>query len=362
MAYSYYRSITIDYTKCGTQNSTDFPVLVSFTDATFKTVANGGNIQNANGYDINFYSDSALTTTLFYEVEKYVATTGECIFWVKVPTLSGASNTVIYIAYGDSSISTYQSTATSVWNSAFKGVWHFPNGTTLGALDSTINGVNGTLVNTPTATTGKADGGIAMASASSQYVNLGNAASLRITGDITISCWVYLTNLTGYSALIGKSGAGIYNNIPGPFDTYITPTTGLVSFGKGTGVGANYIINNSNSGISAGVWTYIGITSSGTNTLTITHYKNGSTNGSSVVSLPSGSADACQSAFIGTRGDFFTKFNGVMDEMRISNVTRSTSWMTAEYNNVNSPSTFFTLGTETPTTPSTSTSDFFQFF
>jgi hypothetical protein len=50
MAYSYYRSVTIDYTKCGTADSADFPVLVSFTDLNFRTVANGGRVQNASGY------------------------------------------------------------------------------------------------------------------------------------------------------------------------------------------------------------------------------------------------------------------------------------------------------------------------
>ena len=106
MAYSYYRAITIDYTKCGTANSTDFPVLVSFTDASFKWVDAGGKIQSPAGYDINFYSDIGLTTALYYQVERWNSNTGECIFWVKVPTLSATANTVIYVAYGDASFAT----------------------------------------------------------------------------------------------------------------------------------------------------------------------------------------------------------------------------------------------------------------
>ena len=102
------RAITIDYTKCGTADSTNFPVLVSFTNASLKTKANGGKVENSNGYDIQFFSDIGLTSKLSWEVEKYDATTGEIRAWVKIPTISHTANTVFYIAYGDSSISTFQ--------------------------------------------------------------------------------------------------------------------------------------------------------------------------------------------------------------------------------------------------------------
>jgi len=41
--------------------------------------------------------------------------------------------------------------------------------------------------------------------------------------------------------------------------------------------------------------------------------------------------------------------NGLIDEARISNVARSAAWITAEYNNQDSPSTFVIEGT--PATP-----------
>jgi hypothetical protein len=36
-------------------------------------------------------------------------------------------------------------------------------------------------------------------------------------------------------------------------------------------------------------------------------------------------------------------FNGIIDEARISNVARSADWITTEYNNQNSPATFYTI-------------------
>jgi hypothetical protein len=40
---------------------TNFTVSVSVTDPALKTVANGGHVANANGYDIGFYADSGTT-------------------------------------------------------------------------------------------------------------------------------------------------------------------------------------------------------------------------------------------------------------------------------------------------------------
>jgi hypothetical protein len=39
-------------------------------------------------------------------------------------------------------------------------------------------------------------------------------------------------------------------------------------------------------------------------------------------------------------------FSGIADEVRISNVSRSASWITTEYNNQGDPSTFYSVGTE----------------
>ena len=130
--YNYSRSITIaDGQVPSTQ--TNFPVLFNSTDPLLKTTANGGHVTNANGYDIIFTSDAAGAQPLPFEIESYSGSTGTLIAWVQVPTLSSATNTVIYLFYGNSSITTSQANQTAVWDSNFKGVWHLPNGTTSSA-------------------------------------------------------------------------------------------------------------------------------------------------------------------------------------------------------------------------------------
>jgi len=60
--YPYSRSITIDHTKVPNTDQSNFPVLISGTYSYLKTLANGGNVQNANGYDIIFAFDSICST------------------------------------------------------------------------------------------------------------------------------------------------------------------------------------------------------------------------------------------------------------------------------------------------------------
>ena len=74
--YTYSRSITVDHTKVPNTDQTNFPVLISGTYSYLATVANGGRVQNSNGYDIIFTSDSGCATKLSHEVETYSASTG----------------------------------------------------------------------------------------------------------------------------------------------------------------------------------------------------------------------------------------------------------------------------------------------
>src|SRR6185295_14131240 len=159
--YAYNRSIAIDHTKVPNTDQTNFPVLISGTYSYLATVGNGGYVQNANGYDVIFTSDSSCATKLNHEVETYTATSGAVNYWVKVPVLSHTNDTTIYLCYGNSSITTDQSNKTAVWDANYKGIWHLSNGTTLNANDSTASGNNGT-ISGAVATAGRTDGGASL--------------------------------------------------------------------------------------------------------------------------------------------------------------------------------------------------------
>jgi len=106
--YSYRRAIVIDHTKVPNTDQVNFPVLITGTYSYLATVANGGHVQNANGYDIVFSSDCAGLQQLDHEIGSYNATTGAVSFWVLVPLVSHTVDTVFYMSYGNSAITTSQ--------------------------------------------------------------------------------------------------------------------------------------------------------------------------------------------------------------------------------------------------------------
>jgi len=97
--WDYRESITLDATDVAGGLS-NFPVLISFTDADLAHTDSGGSILQSDGADIAFTSDDG-ATQLKHELVRYEHDTGEIIAWVLVPSLSGSVDTVIYVYYGN---------------------------------------------------------------------------------------------------------------------------------------------------------------------------------------------------------------------------------------------------------------------
>lgn len=343
MAFGYFKSATQAESQSGTADSTDWPLTISLdgnvqaADADLKTVGNGGYVQNANGYDIRPYADSGLTTPLTFQIRYFDGTTGKLEMHVKIPTLSTSTDTVIYLAFGDSGIST-DGSSSSTWDSNFEGVYHLADGSTVDATDSTSNANNGTN-NSATATAGQIDGGIAT-NGSSQYVDLGTPASLEVYSGMTISAWIKRANQGGSEFAVAKDfstgargwGLGTTN--------FVAETRIYVEWG-----GSAVVIGLGAIQLNDGVYHQIAFTESGG---TLTPYNDGVTATGAVVS--SLTANSGASTYIGGRAyvGFFNGFAGSIDEVRIESTVRSQSWITATYNAQKSSSTFITWGTLTP--------------
>lgn len=347
MAYSYKRSITIDHTKCGSADSTNLAVLVSGTYSYLATVANGGKVQNANGYDIAFYSDSALTTQLDHQTETYTAASGLVNYWVKVPTVSASTDTVIYMAYGDSGISTDQSDAANTWDSSYEGVWHLRDGTTLSGTESTSNGRNGTLTGSPTAVAGQIDGG-ANLSGSSQYITMGNVIDVT-TGDLTIECWFNSANSNQTRQFISKRLASGSFAQWGFGQGYVNSSgvgvTGkqlyFLAFGGSLPAAQSYHTTNN---VADGNWHYAVMRrASGVVTIWVDGTSMSLTADIANTTAPNTSNSAALNFGYDNSSSYWT---GKLDEVRISKATRSDSYILTRYNNDSSPSTFYTIGLE----------------
>jgi hypothetical protein len=357
MAFTYSRSITIDHTKCGSSDSSNFPVLVSLSDVTLKTVGNSGHVQNSNGYDIYFYSDSGMTTRLAVERESYDGSAGTYVGWVNVPAVSHTSDIVIYIAYGDAGISTDPNSdgtygKTSVWDSNYKLVAHLPDGTSLTANDSTSNGNNGTNSGA-TAATGKIDGGASFSG--SAGISLGTDTSLDFSDAFTISAWIKTSQSVGAIVSLRTSAYGespLIDFMVG-FDGVSTSYSNLMLIVRGnTGLyanfqyGAGYVSDNN--------WHYVTAQRLDSSAISVT-LDNGSP--SVVGYIPAAITTSLSTSYrgIGIESDWVAtnfgssnqrNFLGSIDEVRLSNIARSADWILTEYNNQNSPSTFYTLGSE----------------
>lgn len=339
----YYRTITLDQPA---SDLTNFAVLFSGTYTYLKTIANGGKVNNSNGYDIVFYSDSALTTKLDFERVYWSATTGDVEFWVRIPTLTSASATVIYLAYGKTSITTDQQSATATWNSNYKGVWHLPDGTTLTANDSTSTGANGTLVNTPTAIAGKIDGGANFASASSESINMGNVIDFT-TNDFTIEFWFRTTDAAN-SYVIAKAAAN-----SGQYIAYFTGIARFALFVQTDDSNWKQKFSSTTATtINDGNWHHVVCTREGTSNPTINLYIDGSNDSGTVqsagtVGSVSNTGDLQFSSPFASPGSLF---DGDLDEVRILNAIPGNiiAWVATLYSNQNDPANFYAIGSETP--------------
>ena len=350
MAFLDGRIVTVDHTRVAADQS-DFPILIKGIYPYLATAANGGNVQNSNGYDIVFSTDDAGVGRLDWETVFYDPATGSVEYHVKVPTLSASVDTSFYMKFGDSSITTDQSNKTAVWSSNFKMVQHLPNGTALTIVDSTSNANNGTPSGAVTATTGFIDGAANFSNTLDAYIDVGDTASLTdlALAPATFSFWLKLTG-----------SGGIDNTILSKTDDYVSAGWTIWSEDQNT---IELIVVRPTSAaiwwqyLPPGAWHRIVITYSGTPTATgdALLYVNGSpTAWNFIAGSGVQGSDAGNPFNIG--GDplytgAVSALGGILDEIRVAGVQRSASWILTEYNTQVSPPTFYSLVNPQPLPP-----------
>jgi hypothetical protein len=331
MGYSYERNITIDHTKVsGGTDLYNFPVLINLTGQTFLKSYPTGQILNSNGFDIIFTDGNY--NKLDHQIEYYNGTNGDLIAWVRIPTLSYSSNTVIKILYGNSQVSTDPS-VTSVWDSHYKGVWHLDNDN---LNDYTSYNKSGTSYNSPTYPTGSIYNSLGM-NGTNQYVEVINDPNINFAGNITVSAWVNM-NVGGRDQKI----AGNQNNSSGGYKFGIY-TNNKVEFEIRNSANTPSLNRDVAGGtvLSTGTWYYLaGISSDVLDS--IKTFVNG------IPERPfkkTGILGTASSTLTIGKEPFLSSyyFSGRFDEIRISDEVRSNSWMRTEYNNQSSPSTFYSV-------------------
>jgi hypothetical protein len=324
-------------------DQTAFPVLVTAATLPNEMVTAGGaNAAQSDGGDIRFSSDAAGSSQLACEIVIWTQDANPALataeIWVPVSILT-ASDVDIYVWYkAGGGVSQPAAGAAfgsqAVWDSNFKAVYHYANGSTLAATDSTSNANNGSIISGVTAVAGKIDGG---ASFSSGRISKSDNTSLR-PSVITVSCWIKTTQSgntvvlekdgnNGFSVQLNSGGPlGIYMNVGGPNASLGVSTTYFTPDGNWHHVSFLYAVQALNSPLNHAM-------------LDGVEHTNGSDPGTPGYST--GNFD------IGSRnGSFPTAMQ--LDEVRLSNTTRTTTWITTEYNTSNSPTSFLVAGTPGP--------------
>ena len=321
--------ITVDSTQVDA-NLTDFPLLIDITDTDLDSDA------QPNGDDILFTADDG-TTKLDHEIESYSA--GDLIAWVRVPSLSSSTDTVIYIYYGNAT-ATNQENPTGVWDSSYVMVQHLEE-TSGTHNDSTSYGNDGSpqgsLNQNVDGKIGKADefDGI------DDSVSVSNSTSLQLN-DHSMELWVKRGETgTGESMIIERRGSSIEANYFVSMNKHGNQEL-FPGFSDGTG----WYSFDSNSGVMGDTnWHHIVYTfdsTSDTQKVYVDGVEEGSNTGVSVTPVTGGS----QTLRIGQRYDGTTSFDGIIDEVRVSSSARSSGWVSASYANQNSPGTFYNVGNE----------------
>jgi hypothetical protein len=319
---------------------TDFPVLL------YLSTSSGRNNDDVSFIFDELQSDAnrhkiAVTTSdcveCYVEIEKWDQASEQAWLWVKVPSISDTTDTELHLYY-DSSYAdntayvgdTDSTPAQNVWDDNFALVQHLGEDATV-VHDSTANNNDETnppppppsgdpdpgYVRATYTDSGNTDGGYSFSNGSRLQMN--HSSSLDITENITLETFVYLNDRTD-GKFIAKDdpfpgGAGCYclqqeaNNLELMLDF-------------GGWYRASYGFYNT------GEWLYVAGTY---DRQTMRFYLNGVERATNPQTSPITSYDTLALA-LGNRAydvDTYYDLNGLLDEIRISDATRSAAWIRA---------------------------------
>ncbi|MBU4069594.1 MAG: DUF2341 domain-containing protein, partial [Nanoarchaeota archaeon] len=341
-SWLYKKDITIDYTKVN-GSQVNFPILINITDTDLRDDA------QADGDDIVFINSTG--DKLDHEIEFYNSSTGWLVAWVRMSTLSNTTNTTISMYYGNADASN-QENANGVWDNNFVMVQHLSEipGTTNITYDSTSYANNGITINmsSENQVAGQVDGSLDFDGVDDHV-----RANL-VNNDINVSqgtanFWLYRgfadnTPTDKFYLEIGTNAANtIQLNYRAVTDlwTFLYKANSVIT-----------VVTAPPANISRDTWTQVIFVWDTTADVTRA-YVNGVEVGTPATGLGVW-AGAVAGTNIGSNFAGLLNYRGLIDEVRISNVARSAGWITTEYNNQFSPSTFYSVGSEetgTDTTP-----------
>jgi len=319
----YCRKVTINHSYIDNTLS-NFPVLVYMSRH-----ANLSTNAQQDGDDVGFWSLDN-NTQYDHEIEYYDSRTGELAAWVNIPSVSCNIDTEFWMKYGNATCESQENTS-GVWDSNFGGIWHLND---MNTSDSTSNNNTGTVIGSPTVTTGKIRRAIDFGSTGNWHgIDLGTDSSIDLSNrdTCTIEFWVYFdVDDEDQMCFVQSQDGHSWNVGLGTFDGDVANKN--MKFIHRDDDGSSRDTVDSGSGVSSSWHYYVGTYNNGANDNKSIFYDGewiaGTTSG--INNLRDGPAT---STIIGYGGDF-GPMDGKMDEVRISTNVRNASWIKATYHTI----------------------------
>jgi hypothetical protein len=342
-AWHYRKELTIDHTRVA-EDLTFFPVLVDLTDSDLGTYA------LSSGDDIVFTDTNGVR--LSHEMELYDNLSGHLIAWVNVPSLLTTEDTTLYIYFGNSDVTTSQEDTAGTWNSNYLMVQHL-NEITGTHYDSTGNANDGTtVVVSYQDATGFIQGGDEF-DGIGDYVRVPDSFSLQFgESSFTAEAWIYPHSVPDSNGVrvVNNRGSGTGGAYAG-WQLKISDSGGNWVVGPASidDAADNYMSYAGTTSYDYDQWHHLAMVYEADNELRF--YVNGDLDGT----LPIGpygditnSLPTVIGASLATEGVELLSgdqpFDGIIDEVRLSNLARSAGWISTSYSNQNDPAGFYTSG------------------
>lgn len=315
-----------------------FPLLVSLGNQPWlRSATSGGDVARDDGFDIYFSQDLLGATRYSFEVESYDPTTGTLVAWVKVPL---AATSVIYLHYGNASITTNQAMPTDVWTAGYEMVAHM-NG---GGDSTTKNTLAGSLL--------IATGQIGGARSFDGAANVASAGSNAAVDDIfagggAVEAWFNADTLGGggWGRLFDKTEFFVYldNSNPGA-------TNAITFYHACTAGNGQAFWHFNNIANLTGAWHQAVLVYDKDNVANVpVLYVDGTAITATNVDPAVGtmSTDNASTLYIGGRGTANDRgFDGILDELRLSSTVQSADWYLTQYRNQSNPGAFYTVSSQ----------------
>ncbi len=196
------------------------------------------------------------------------------------------------------------------------GLWRF-DAAGNSQPDSSGKGGTATVVNDATWVNDAQRGGVFQFDGGQDYLEVEDSDPLSIEGAITIVAWAKFNQFDTWNGIVSKTGLPEENNHnrPAPYDLYtMQGGQGWVQAYFGNG-GAEISAFRSDLPPEPEVWQHIAVTLN--EDLEVTHYLNGEINGEGAVTQPL--VDLDTNLYIGSRADFVTNMDGLLDDVAIFN-------------------------------------------